>query len=89
VSLAFGARARQADLLALYPAAIRAQIHAQARRLAELMADAIPPDQKGGLGRAHWEDVLYELILAECRPEGPRVARRLRELALEKGGGER
>ena len=78
---------RQADLLANYPAAYRAKIHAQARRLAEVMADALPGPERGTLGRAHWEDVLYELILEECRPENLRPARLLREEELEKGGG--
>lgn len=78
---------RQADLLARYPAAYRAQLHAQARKLAEVMADALPGPERGTLGRAHWEDVLYELILEECRPENLRPARLLREEELKRGGG--
>ena len=49
------------------------------------MADALPGPERGTLGRAHWEDLLYELILAECRPERLDRVRFLREEELERG----
>ena len=56
------------DPLLRYPEAHRERIRRQARRLAEVMAAAVPPAQRGSGGAPWWEDVLYEAILEQCAP---------------------
>ena len=56
------------DPLARYAEGHRLKIRAQARRLAEVMAAAIPLEQRGAGGAQQWEDLLYEAILERCAP---------------------
>lgn len=70
-----------ADSLARYAPQHREVIRTQARLLAVLMAEAIPPAQRGAWSGAQWEDVLYETILQQCVP-------RVHLETPEKGGGE-
>lgn len=58
------------DPLTRYAEGHRLKIRAQARRLAEVMAAALPPDQRGPGGAQRWEDVFYEAILEQCAWRG-------------------
>lgn len=56
------------DPLARYTEPHRLKVRAQARRLAEVLAAAIPPTERGGWSGDQWEDALYASILQECAP---------------------
>ena len=57
------------DPLARYGEGHRLKIRAQARRLAEVMASAVPPEQRGDGGGQRLEDLFYEAIVQECAPK--------------------
>jgi hypothetical protein len=63
-----GPAALATDPLLRYGEGHRLKIRAQARRLAQLLAAAIPPRERGPGGAAAWEDAFYDAILEQCAP---------------------
>lgn len=57
------------DPLLRYAEGHRLKIRAQARRLAEVLAAAVPPSERGTWSGQRWEDVFYEAIVQECAPQ--------------------